>query len=55
MDSDNPGGGWICLSGLTGGNCSPGQTLKTPKYLSTCDRDECGCGEGDVCMCERVS
>jgi hypothetical protein len=38
-------------------NCSPGQTFKKPKYLSACDREECGCGEGavtSVCMCERV-
>jgi hypothetical protein len=30
------------------GNCRPGQTLKTPKYLSTCDRDDRGCGDGAV-------
>jgi hypothetical protein len=35
-------------SGLAAGNCRPGQTLKKPKYLSACDRDERGCGEGDV-------
>jgi hypothetical protein len=35
--------------------CSPGQTLKKPKYLSACDRDERGRGEGAVCMCERVA
>jgi hypothetical protein len=33
-------------SGLAAGNCRPGQTLKTPKYLSACDRDEHGCEEG---------
>ncbi len=32
----------------TGGNCSPGQTLKKPKYLSEGE-------EGDVYMCDRVS
>jgi hypothetical protein len=42
-------------SGLAGGNCRTGQTLKTPKYLSVCDRDERGCGEGVVCMCEQVA
>jgi hypothetical protein len=31
----------------------PGQTFKKPKYLSVCDREEHGFGEGDVCMCER--
>ena len=40
--------------GIVSGNCSPGQTLKEPKYLSTCDREDRGCGEGVVCMCERV-
>jgi hypothetical protein len=25
-----------------------------PKYLSTCDREECGCGEGAMYMCESV-
>jgi hypothetical protein len=29
-------------------------TLKTPKYLSSCDRDERGCGDGAVSMCEQV-
>jgi hypothetical protein len=29
--------------------------LKTPKYLSACERDERGCGEGAVCMCEQVA
>ncbi len=33
-------------SGLATGNCRSGQTLKTPKYLSACDRDEHGCEEG---------
>ena len=42
-------------SGLVVGNCSPGQTFKKPKYLSVCDRDERGFGEGAVCMCERVA
>jgi hypothetical protein len=37
------------------GNCRPGQTLKKPKYLSACDRDERGRGEGVVCKCERVA
>ena len=41
-------------SGHTVGNCSPGQTFKNPKYLSVCDREERGRGEGTVCMCERV-
>jgi hypothetical protein len=27
-------------SGLAAGNCRPGQTLKKPKYLSPCDRDD---------------
>ena len=35
-------------SGLAAENCRPGQTLKKPKYLSTCDREERGCGKGDV-------
>ncbi len=39
-------------SGLSEGNCRSGQTLKTPKYLSSCERDECGCGEGPESMCE---
>jgi hypothetical protein len=39
-------------SGLEVGNCRTGQTLKKPKYLSTCDRDERGRGEGAVWMCE---
>ncbi len=42
-------------SGHSVGNCRSGQTLKKPKYLSECDREECVCGEGDVYMCERVS
>ncbi len=29
-----------------------GQTFKKPKYLSACDREERGRGEGAVCMCE---
>jgi hypothetical protein len=33
----------------------PGQTLKTPKYLSARERDERGPGEGAVCMCEEVT
>jgi hypothetical protein len=41
-------------SGHSTGNCSPGQTLKKPKYLSVCDREEYGCGEGTVWMCDRV-
>jgi hypothetical protein len=32
-------------SGHTGGR-RPGQTLKKPKDLSVCDREECGRGEG---------
>jgi hypothetical protein len=36
------------------GNCSLDQILKKPKYLSPCDREECGEGEGSVYMCERV-
>ena len=36
-------------------SCRPGQTLKKPKYLSVCDREERESGEGDVCMCERVA
>jgi hypothetical protein len=43
-----------CPSGLAAGDCRTGHTLKKPKYLSVCDRDERGCGEGVVCMCERV-
>ena len=39
-------------SGLATGNCRTGQTIKKPKYLSACDRDECGRGEGAVWMCE---
>jgi hypothetical protein len=39
-------------SGHTEGNCRSGQTLKKPKYLSACDREERGCGEGSVCMSE---
>jgi hypothetical protein len=35
--------------------CRPGQTFKKPKYLSVCDRDERGRGEGAVCMCEQVA
>ena len=42
-------------SGLVGGNCRSGQTLKKPKYLSVCDREERVCGEGSVCMCDRVA
>ena len=42
-------------SGHAAGNCRPGQTLKKPKYLSACDREECGRGEGVVCMCEQVA
>ncbi len=30
------------------------ETGGSPKYLSACDRDERGRGEGAVCMCERV-
>jgi hypothetical protein len=33
-------------SGHTTGNCSPGQTFKKLKYLSACDREERGRGEG---------
>jgi hypothetical protein len=43
----------ITETGHTAGNCRPGQTLKKPKYLSTCDREERGRGEGTVYMCER--
>jgi hypothetical protein len=39
-------------SGLGEGNGRSGQTLKKPNYLSACDRDERGRGEGVVCMCE---
>ena len=35
-------------SGHGAGNCRSGQTLKKPKYLSVCDREECGSGEGVV-------
>ena len=35
-------------SGHSVGNCRSGQTLKKPKYLSACDREECGRGEGAV-------
>jgi hypothetical protein len=28
--------------------------VKKPKYLSTCDREDRGSGEGVVYMCERV-
>ncbi len=45
----------VSPGGLSVGNCSPCQTLKKPKYLSACDRDERGSGEGAVCMCERVA
>ncbi len=39
-------------SGHTEGNCRTGQTLKKPKYLSVCDREERRGGEGAVCMCD---
>ncbi len=39
-------------SGHAAGNCRPGHTLKKPKYLSACDREERGRGEGAVCMLE---
>ncbi len=42
-------------SGHVAGNCRSGQMLKKPKYLSACDREERGRGEGAVCMCERVA
>ncbi len=42
-------------SGPAGGT-RPGQTYKKPKDLSTREREERGCGEGEgvyvVCMCE---
>jgi hypothetical protein len=37
-------------SGLVGANSSPGQTLKKPKYLSVCDREE-GDGRGRPSRC----
>ncbi len=39
-------------SGHVAGNCRTGQTLKKPKYLSVCDREERGRGGGVLCMCE---
>ncbi len=30
------------------------KTFKKPKYLSACDREDRGRGEGVVCMCDRV-
>jgi hypothetical protein len=38
------------------GGTRPGQTRKTPKDLSACEREERWCGEGGVCMlCTCVS
>ena len=37
-------------SGHGEGNCSPVQTLKKTKYLSACDREERGPGDG-ACAC----
>ena len=54
--SKTPHTHWVARPiGLAAGNCRPGQTLKKPKYLSACDRDERGRGEGAVCMCEQVA
>jgi hypothetical protein len=49
---------WVSYSKPSGhapGNCRSDQTLKKSKYLSVCDREERGCGEVVVCICERVS
>ena len=42
-------------SGHISGGRRPGQTHKKPRDLSVYDREDRGCGEGSVYMCERVS